>query len=109
MVFKFKDIPAHKIDETLSIVNLFSFPDKDFTFVVGELDGFHGTIVNSKNQKYYYIIDGEAKVVIENETYDVSKGDFVCIDKNQKHSIEGKVTFGILCLPPYDFNSETVT
>ena len=46
-------------------------------FVIGELNGFHGTMVNEKSIKYYYIIDGKAKVIINDEITDVEKGDFV--------------------------------
>jgi mannose-6-phosphate isomerase-like protein (cupin superfamily) len=108
MVCKFNEAPRRKIDETLSIVDLFSIPNKEFDFVVGELSGFHGTFVNPKSQKCYYIIEGVATVKIDDEMYEASKGDFIYVDKGKKHSIEGNVIFAILCLPSYDFDSEMV-
>jgi mannose-6-phosphate isomerase-like protein (cupin superfamily) len=77
-------------------------------FVIGKLNGFHGTFVNNKSIKYYFILDGKAKVTIDGEITEVEKGDFVVIPVNAKHSIDGVAEFAIACTPSFDPKDEKI-
>lgn len=108
MVFKYKTALERNVGDNMKIKDLYAGKDMPMDFVIGKLNGFHGTFINEKNTKYYFIIDGKASVTINDETSEVEKGDFVLIPINAKHSIEGNVEFAIICTPSFDINSEKV-
>ena len=47
-------------------------------------------------------------MILNDEVYEVEKGDFVLIPINAKHSIEGNVEFAIMCMPSFDINDEQI-
>ena len=106
MIYKYKKASKRNVGDNMLITDLFAEKDKNLDFVIGELNGFHGTFINEKNTKYYYILSGKATVTINDEKSEVEEGDFVEIPINAKHSIEGKVKFVIMCTPPFDLHSE---
>ena len=106
MIYKYKKASKRNVGDNMLITDLFAEKDKNMDFVIGELNGFHGTFINEKNTKYYYILNGKATVTINDEKGEVEEGDFVEIPINAKHSIEGKVKFAIMCTPPFDIHSE---
>ncbi len=106
MVYKYKDAEKRRVGNEIEIKDLYQGKNMPLDFVIGELNGFHGTMVNEKSIKYYYIIDGKAKVTINDEITDVEKGDFVVIGVNAKHRIEGKAEFAMICRPPFDAEDE---
>ena len=106
MVYYEKNAKKRKIDESILIQDVFVRKEFPIDFVVGTLNGFHGKFVNYKSDKYYYVLDGKAEVMIGDEYFEVVKGDFIHIPKETIHSINGKVKFIIICSPPYDFNYE---
>ena len=108
MIYKYKKAAKRNVGDNMLITDLFAEKDKDMDFVIGELNGFHGTFINEKNTKYYYILSGKATVTINDEKSEVEEGDFVEIPINAKHSIEGKVKFAIVCTPPFDLHSEKI-
>ena len=77
MVYKYKDAEKRKVGNEIEIIDLYQGKNMPLNFVIEELNGFHGTMVNEKSIKYYYIIDGKAKVTINDEVTDFEKGDFV--------------------------------
>ena len=108
MIYKYKNAPKRSVGGNMTITDLFAEKEKAMDFVIGELDGFHGTFINEKNTKYYYILNGKATVTINDKKAEVEEGDFVEIPINAKHSIEGKVKFVIMCTPPFDIHSEKI-
>ena len=108
MIYKYKKASKRNVGDNMLITDLFAEKDKNMDFVIGELNGFHGTFINEKNTKYYYILSGKATVTINDEKSEVEEGDFVEIPINQKHSIERKVKFAIVCTPPFDLHSEKI-
>lgn len=108
MVYKYKKALERDVGDNMKIKDIFAGKDMPMDFVIGKLDGFHGTYINEKNTKYYFIIDGKATVIIDNEKNEVEKGDFVLIPVNAKHSIEGNVEFAIICTPSFDISSEKI-
>ena len=55
MIYKYKNAPKRNVGDNMIITDVFAEKEKDMDFVIGELDGFHGTFINEKNTKYYYI------------------------------------------------------
>lgn len=108
MVYKYKMAQERNVGDNMKIKDLFAGKNMPMDFVIGELHGFHGTFINRKSIKYYFIIDGKAIVTIDDEKTNVEQGDFVSIPVNSKHSIEGKVKFAIICTPSFDINSEEI-
>ncbi len=108
MVFKYKKALEKNVGDNMKIKDIFAGKDMPMDFVIGKLDGFHGTFINKKNTKYYFIIDGTATVKINDETIEVEKGDFILIPVNSKHSIDGNVEFAIICTPSFDIDSEEI-
>ena len=108
MIYKYKNAPKRSVVDNMMITDLYAEKKKAMDFVIWKLDGFHGTFINEKNTKYYYILNGKATVTINNEKGEVEEGDFVEIPINAKHSIEGKVKFAIMCTPPFDIHSEKI-
>lgn len=108
MVYKYKTAPERNVGDNMKIKDLFEEKEMPMDFVIAELEGFHGTFINSKNIKYYFIINGKATVTIDGEKTEVEEGDFVFIPVNAKHSIDGKVKFAIICTPPLDIHSEKI-
>lgn len=106
MIYRYREATKRNVGDNMIITDLFAEKDKDMDFVIGELEGFHGTFKNQKNTKYYYILKGKAIININDEKYEVEEGDFVQIPIKAKHSIEGKVKFAIMCTPPFDIHSE---
>ncbi len=108
MIYKYKTAQERNVGDNMKIKDLYAGKNMPMDFVIGKLNGFHGTFINEKNIKYYFIIDGKASVTINDETSEVEKGDFVLIPINAKHSIEGDVEFAIICTPSFDINSEKI-
>ena len=108
MVYKYKEANERKVGDNMQIKDLYSGKNMPIDIVLGKLDGFHGTFINTKSIKYYFIIDGKANVKINDELSEVEKGDFVLIPINAKHSIEGNVEFAIMCMPSFDINNEQI-
>lgn len=108
MVYKYKDAVERKVGEEMTIKDLYAGKDMPMDFVIAKLNGYHGIFINNKNTKYYFIIDGKAKVTIGNETTEVEKGDFVVIPVNTEHSIEGKAEIATICTPSFDPNCEKI-
>ena len=106
MVYKFKMAQERNVCDNMKIKDLLAGKNMPMDFVIGELNGFHGTFINRKSIKYYFIIEGKAIVTVDDEKTNVEQGDFVLIPRNSKHSIDGKVKFAIMCMPSFDINSE---
>lgn len=106
MHYEFLDSPKRKIDETLMITDLFVVEGQPFDCVICDLDGYHGSIVNHKSEKYYLILEGQATVWVESEEYNAKTGDLVHIPKEKVHSIEGRVRFACISTPIFDWRTE---
>lgn len=108
MVYKSKMAQERSVGDNMKIKDLLAGKNMPMDFVIGELDGFHGTFINKKSIKYYFIIEGKAIVTVDDEKTNVEQGDLVLIPMNSKHSIDGKVKFAIMCTPSFDINSEEI-
>lgn len=108
MYYSIKKANSRRIDESMTVIDLFSVESQPFDCVVCDLNGFHGKFINHKSDKYYMILEGTAVVKVEDEKYFVEKGDFIHIPKEHCHSIEGNVKFACISSPIYDWTTEDV-
>ena len=106
MVYKYDEMNKRIINSGFDVVDVYSEKSSNIDYVVVNLDGEHGNCTNSKSIKYWIILDGYAKVYLNDECNEVYQGDFVVINKGVKHNIKGKVKFGVICTPPFDANFE---
>ncbi|MBQ8922636.1 MAG: cupin domain-containing protein [Oscillospiraceae bacterium] len=106
MVYNKDNSHLRQVDSFLEITDLFVNAGQPIDVVLGNLNGFHGSFVNTSSDKYYYILEGEAVVKIQKKAFNVGKGDFIHIPIMNEHSIEGNVKLLIICSPPYDPTSE---
>ena len=77
MIYRYSEAKKRNVGDNMQITDLYPVKNMPMDFVIGELNGFHGTFCNTKNNKYYFILEGFAKVKIEEEVNVVNKGDFV--------------------------------
>lgn len=106
MIYKYNENNKRIINDEASVVDVYNEKSSNIDYVVVNLDGEHGACINTKSTKYWFILDGKAKIYLNDEVSEVTQGDFVIINKNVKHNIIGKVKFGVVCTPPFDASSE---
>ena len=51
MIYKYKNAPKRSVGDNMMITDLYAEKKKAMDFVIGKLDGFHGTFINEKNTK----------------------------------------------------------
>ena len=78
----------------MKIKDLYSGKDMPIDFVIGKLNGFHRTFKNTKSIKYYFIIDGKAKVKINDnnlaDTFEALKLDDSSVRTIFEHDLNGE-------------------
>lgn len=107
MIYKYEDGNKKSINDGFNVVNVYNDKTSNFDYTVVNLEGEHGLCSNNKSIKYWLIINGSAKVYLDDLEYEVSQGDFIVINKNIKHNIIGKVKFAVFCNPSFDASAET--
>ena len=78
--------------------------DKDINGAIIELTGRYpdkGKSVNLKSKELAYIIKGFGRVVINNEEFEISEGDLIYIEPNEKIHWEGNLTMFLPCTPAW--------
>jgi mannose-6-phosphate isomerase-like protein (cupin superfamily) len=108
MIYKRKNAMKRVIDESFSINDIYPAKDKEMNLVMAEINGFHGTFLNHKSKKYYFILEGDIEVMIGNEWFRVEQNDFVEISTETKHALKGKGKLLIICTPSFDATTEEI-
>jgi len=106
MIYKYEEKDKRIINSKFKVVDVYSGKSEKLDYVVVNLEGEHGSCINTKSTKYWIILDGKAKVYINGEMNEVSQGDFIIINKNEKHNIIGNVKFAVISTPPFDATTE---
>lgn len=57
---------------------------------------------HKKTHEYYYVLEGQGKIVIDDEDVAVQAGDCVWIKPGHMHHAEGDLTSLIIGIPAYD-------
>jgi|GEM_PF-6025557 len=87
-----------------TIVSNWGIINKDSSdAVMLEIDGFHGSFVNSRSRKKYILISGELEFDVDGEKETFISPAYFEIKPNQKHSMFGKgAKIVCICEPPFD-------
>lgn len=105
-IIKNDDVKSIKVDEATVIKN-YGFSTDVYDIVEGFFDGEHGTVLNKKSTKTYYIISGRGKFYVDDEAYSIDVGDIISIEPNSWLKIEGvKLKALIISNPPFNTNDE---
>ena len=78
--------------------------DKDINAAVIKLDGCYperGRAVNTECKEMGYVIEGSGKLVIEDKTVELKKGDVVLIEAGEKYYWEGNLIMFVPCTPAW--------
>lgn len=74
----------------------------NFSGVLIEIDGHHGKIKSLKEDRIYFIIEGNGKFIINDKEEAVSDNDSVFIPKNTPYDIIGKLKYFLICSPEFN-------
>lgn len=74
----------------------------NFSGALIEIDGHHGKIKCSKEDRIYFIIEGNGKFIINDKEEAVSDNDLVFILKNTPYDIIGKLKYFLICSPEFN-------
>jgi len=98
MIIRFKN--ANRKERGPMIIHEYKINPK-FSGTLIEINGDHGKIKCLKEDRIYFIIDGEGKFIINEEEHEVSKYDLVFIPKNTPYDIKGKMKYFLLHSPEF--------
>ncbi len=74
----------------------------NFSGALIEIDGHHGKIKCLKEDRIYFIIEGNGKFIINDKEETVSDNDLVFIPKNTSYDIIGKLKYFLICSPEFN-------
>jgi len=97
---------SFKVDEA-TIINSYNFSTKDYNVVEIIVNGRHGTMMNKRSTKSYYVISGTGTFEIDGKGYQVESGDIITVKPNNWLSINGQnLRALIISNPIFDANDE---
>lgn len=108
MVYKFEDSKERRIDDDFKIKDIFPTKNQPIDFVICDLDGFHGTFINRKSVKHYFLLEGYVEIYLNDEKHELNKYDFIEVPVGVKHCLKRKGNLALICSPSYDFKYEEI-
>ena len=75
--------------------------NSDFSASLIEINGNHKTIKCLKEDRIYFIIEGNGKFIINNKESNVSVNDLIFIPKNTPYNIIGKMKYFLVHSPAF--------
>ena len=102
-----------EVDENTEIAGLFDADEgQRFDAVISRVERRHpaegGMIFNERSQRGYYVINGQGKIHVDNETCEVEVSDFVFVPRETAHAVEGELRLLVVTSPPFDPEDEEV-
>lgn len=89
--------------ENVVIFNYLTKEDSETVSLArAQLSGLHGPTVNPVSDRVYYVLTGEAVVMIDDRESLLKSGDMAFIRSGQRHSISGEAEYLVLNSPPFD-------
>lgn len=94
------------IERETAIIKNYPFPTKNLSITNIKVNGRHPVDKTKQHIEHTltlicYIISGKGTFVIEGKIYQVTKGDALFIQPDQKYYIEGNVEYLVCCEPAY--------
>lgn len=78
--------------------------DPDLNLAIGTISGKYpdiGFVVNEISKEIVYVLEGEVKLILRNETVMLSTGDSVIIDQNEEFAWNGRGKVLTVCHPAW--------
>lgn len=101
-IIKQKDIEKNNFG-SIVVQDLFAKEDYDkFSVAKVEIIGEQKFGLDTESDLAYYILEGKGRFYIENEVFEVEKGDLVFIPKNTKYKDEGNLILLAVAVPKFD-------
>lgn len=101
MLYKREDNKRNQVDNNTLILD-YGLKGLPHDLVVMDLDGKHGSFINKKSTKTYYVLSGVARFSVETEEKTVEAGDVISVLPGQKHAMSGKMKALVISAPPFD-------
>lgn len=99
--FKKDDFIQTKKTDSMDIFSA-GFQTDSFSLVKGFLKSEHDCSKTRSSDRTYFILNGEAKFKIQNDSFFVKTGDLINIPKEIEYSIKGKAEMLIINNPPFN-------
>jgi mannose-6-phosphate isomerase-like protein (cupin superfamily) len=93
-----------KIERENMIIKVYSTKEDiaSSSLAVIELKGKHGKIKSTLSDRFYYVLEGSGKFIVDNSVEEVKAGDAVIIPKNTPYDIIGNFKILVVHTPPFD-------
>lgn len=106
VLIKRKQIEEKQVDSA-SIIGCYGFSTDAYDIVEGNFNGIHGTMMNKRSTKTYYIVSGSAIFEIDEQSHEVEAGDIISVNSKSWLKISGKnLKTLIITNPPFNPNDE---
>jgi len=106
-IVKASEAKERKVADTYSIFGMLSKEDsKNLSMCISKAKNHKEIALNTKSDRFYYIIDGKVRVETEGQTFDAIKGDLVFISANTKYKFSGTFEAVQVLSPPFDRANE---
>jgi mannose-6-phosphate isomerase-like protein (cupin superfamily) len=76
--------------------------NQEFSAALVDINGDHGKLVCTDEDRIYFILDGKGKFIIGNEESEVGPCDLIFIPKNTPYNIIGIMKYFLVCAPEFD-------
>ncbi len=82
--------------------------NQEFSGAIIEIDGRHGKIKCTGEDRIYFILSGKGKFIIDGKSGTASKSDLIFIPKNTPYDISGKLRYFLISNPEFDPKHDVV-
>lgn len=99
MIIKSKDANQKKV----RVMNINEYKiNSNFSGALIEINGNHGALKCLKEDRIYFIIEGNGIFIINDKENNISPNDLIFIPKNTPYNIIGKIKFFMICSPEFN-------
>jgi mannose-6-phosphate isomerase-like protein (cupin superfamily) len=99
MIIKSKDANQNKVGPM--IIKKYNI-NSDFSGALIEINGDHGSLKCMKEDRIYFIIEGDGKFIIDSKENMVSANDLIFVPKETPYNIIGKLKYFLICSPEFN-------
>lgn len=86
----------------ISTFTAYEFSPKDFSLGISEVNGRYpqtGTDADMDVSQIWYVVSGSGKVEVNDNTFELSEGDMLHIDKGERFVIDGNLKLVVASAP----------
>ena len=106
-IVKASEVREKKVADTYSVFAMLSKEDsKNLSMCLSKAKKHKEIALNTKSDRFYYIIKGKVKVEAEGKKLEAKKGDLIFISANTKYKFSGTFEAVQVLSPPFDAANE---